>query len=1019
MSQERTARSADFWRNDIGVNVIPADTKRKETYESWKEWQDKPIPQELHDEWKNKGAFDNGNAIILGRVWHNPLKKDLYLIGIDLDNQKAIEELCTREGKTISLSQLAQWTLIEQHTDDPTKAHVLLYSHKPFPKKSSDVSGTLGAKITANEIPALEVKGLGSHGIFFVSPSIHKNGYPYQIIGTKEPNIVDDFDLHLNNIFKKYSIPYLDATNDNDKALIPIEDLFKPDFTIAEGHNRHEALLRVMESLIVRNTGILFLDKIKELALEWNSQHCSPPLDDKEFEKQWKCALDFIGRKKDEDQQQRPSITITNSTKSAADILVDLATENISLLFKDQYGAAYALIHLEDDHDEIIKVENNKFKRYLSKLYYENNSGKVVNAEAITNAIQVLQAKAEFNGQTIPLHLRAAWYNGNIYYDMTDEKWHCIKISKDNWELLTHTPTPMFVRYNQISQAKLDRSYDQNIFDKFLELTNLNENDHDNRLLLKAYIVSLFIPEIPHAILILHGEKGSAKSTLQTLIKLLVDPSKPVLLTVHKDRTEFIQQLGHNYVAYYDNVKNTPEWLSDEACKAVTGVGQTKRKLYSDDDDIVYEYKRCLGFNGINISLTEPDALDRSIMIELDRISKEIRRTESEIIGEFFKLRPMLLGYIFDLLVKAIRIKPTIRLNDLPRMADFALWGEAIARAMGYKELQFMNAYYENIGKQNIEAIENHPLGQAIARFYEERIEHTETWEGSPTELLQHLAAIAQNHGINTNHKSWPKEVRWLIRRLNQIRSNLLEGLGIDIRITRVTTNVKGKVNTSSIKIRKITSITPITPVSQNHEGNLDKTTGVIPSTGEIISPMNEITPVKGAQNHAQNGETGDTGVISQLEKGIGVRGGNEGITTYLIAPPATSSFHHQHCRAIVSNLQYMEAVARKIRFDSTGTTIPEKDARLVRLEEFFNDNNNLSWQSAPEYSLEESPCSPIIVKDEIKSMGQTIYKCKVHPDYWSIDIRGIEYHCKYYEPDKHKAEINKYLMPQGKEWEA
>jgi hypothetical protein len=154
----------------------------------------------------------------------------------------------------------------------------------------------------------------------------------------------------------------------------------------------------------------------------------------------------------------------------------------------------------------------------------------------------------------------------------------------------------MFVRYNQIPQADPDRNYEQSIFDKFLGLTNLKEDQ--DRILLKVYIVSLFIPDIPHVILVLHGEKGSAKSTLQTLIKLLVDPSKPVLLTIHNDRTEFIQQLGHNYVAYYDNVKSAPGWLSDEACKAVTGVGNTKRKLYSDDDDIVYEYRRCLGFNG-------------------------------------------------------------------------------------------------------------------------------------------------------------------------------------------------------------------------------------------------------------------------------------------------------------------------------------------------------------------------------------------------------------------------------------
>ena len=129
---------AEFWRYDIGVNVIPADTRRKVTYESWAEWQDKPISEELYNEWKASGAFNNGIAIIIGKVWHNPHKTGLYLIGIDLDNRKAIEEICSRNGNTISLLQLSQWTLVEQHLDDPSKAHVLIYSQKPFPKKSSD-----------------------------------------------------------------------------------------------------------------------------------------------------------------------------------------------------------------------------------------------------------------------------------------------------------------------------------------------------------------------------------------------------------------------------------------------------------------------------------------------------------------------------------------------------------------------------------------------------------------------------------------------------------------------------------------------------------------------------------------------------------------------------------------------------------------------------------------------------------------------------------------------------------------
>ena len=751
---------ADFWRYDIGVNVIPADTRRKVTYESWAEWQDKPIPDVLYSEWKSSGAFDKGMAIILGKVWHNPLKKDLYLIGIDLDNGKAIQEVAIK-----GLEDLAQRVIVEQHKDDVTKAHVLFYSHKPFPKKSSDITNIdIAKRIKSNEIPAVEVKGLGSHGILFVSPSIHQNGYPYEIIGTKEPDLVDDFVEHIDSICKKFSIPYLDG-NGISNGLVPIQDLFKPDFTIFKGHNRHEDLMRIMESLIVRTSGILSLEEIKPLAQQWNLKHCSPPLDDKEFEKQWICATDFIAKKgtnQDEEEDDK-------GHHSAADLLVELATENTSLFFKDQYGTAHAQVHTAD-HDEIIRVESNKFKRYLSRLFYDKNSNKVVNAESITNAMQVLQAKAEYDGPTIPLSLRVAWQDGDIKYDLSNDKWQGIKISKQGWEIVNSTPSPVFVRYNQTPQADPDRYYEQNIFDKFLQLTNLKEDQ--DRILLKVYIVSLFIPDIPHAMLILHGEKGSAKSTLQTMIKLLVDPSKPTLLSIHSDRSEFIQQLAHNHIAYYDNVKHTPGWLSDEACKAVTGIGQSKRKLYTDDDEIVYEYKRCLGFNGINISLSEPDALDRSMMIELDRISKENRKVESDIMADFMQLRPQLLGYIFDILVKALQIKSTIKLNDLPRMADFAIWGEAIARAMGYKDLEFINAYYENIGKQNIEAIENHPLGQTVAKFYEEDIQAKSkmSWEGQPAKLLEELEIVAQRHKVNTNHKSWPKDVRWLTRRLNQIR---------------------------------------------------------------------------------------------------------------------------------------------------------------------------------------------------------------------------------------------------------
>ena len=174
---------------------------------------------------------------------------------------------------------------------------------------------------------------------------------------------------------------------------------------------------------------------------------------------------------------------------------------------------------------------------------------------------------------------------------------------------------------------------DDTILDKFIGL--LNVKDDDNKLLLKCYIISLFIPSISKPILMLHGEQGSAKTTLQELIKMLVDPSIVKTLTFPRDINELVQQLSHNYIAYYDNISVIKEQISDALCRAVTGTGFSKRQLYTDDDDIIYYFLRCIGFNGINLAATKADLLDRGIIIQLERILKRIEEKIEDIWNEF------------------------------------------------------------------------------------------------------------------------------------------------------------------------------------------------------------------------------------------------------------------------------------------------------------------------------------------------------------------------------------------------
>jgi hypothetical protein len=75
---------------------------------------------------------------------------------------------------------------------------------------------------------------------------------------------------------------------------------------------------------------------------------------------------------------------------NVAGLLIDLATEKTKVFFKDQHDTHYALVTMSD-HNEVIRLESGKFKRYLAKLYYDTFENRVANTDAIGNAIQILQ----------------------------------------------------------------------------------------------------------------------------------------------------------------------------------------------------------------------------------------------------------------------------------------------------------------------------------------------------------------------------------------------------------------------------------------------------------------------------------------------------------------------------------------------------------------------------------------------------------------------------------------------------
>lgn len=446
--------------------------------------------------------------------------------------------------------------------------------------------------------------------------------------------------------------------------------------------------------------------------------------------------------------------------ESQADALIRIATTE-AFLFHDDAKDGFAAIPI-NGHREIWSLRSKFFKQWLVRRYYEQTD-KSPNNEAIRQALNVIEAKAVFDGPEIKLNLRVAERDGALWYDLADGAWRAVRITPSGWEVVDNPPI-LFRRFkNTAAQVLPQRGGSLEALRKYINL-----KDDEDWLLLIALIVHAFVPGIPHAIPVFYGDKGAAKTTAQRVIRKLIDPAVRDTMTLPTDKNELALMLMTNYAPCFDNLDGLSPWQSDMLCQAATGGGISKRELYTDMEEIILSFLRCPMLNGINLVASRDDLLDRCVLFNLERIDEEARKTEAEFWREFEGDRPYILGAIFDVLAKALQIYPDVKLPALPRMADFATWGYAIMEAAGGMGEAFLRAYRKNIAGAVEEAVINDVVGAAIVEFMDGKDE----WQGTASELLE---ALNELPSVNEKDKAWPKRPNTLTRKLNKIKSALAD----------------------------------------------------------------------------------------------------------------------------------------------------------------------------------------------------------------------------------------------------
>lgn len=573
-------------------------------------------------------------------------------------------------------------------------------------------------------------------------------------------------------------------------------------------------------------------------------------------------------------ETEQPSST-NEKAPNQATVLVELAESQKAFLFHDAEETGYASIPV-NGHIEHHKIRSKGFKRWLTQFFYRQH-GRIPSTQALQDAVNALEGKAIMDGPTKKVFIRTAEHNGRLYYDLCNDQWEVVEIDANGWRIVSRVDV-VFVRKSGMQPSPFPVKSKEGIT-KLWDFCNFRD-DHA-RILLAAWLLAALRPRGPFPVLALTGEQGSSKSTIARLIRLLVDPHIMPLRSFPKDESDLAVAAANSAVLILDNLSWLPPWGSDALCRLSTGGGLGKRKLYTDDEETYITVARPLALTSIVDVASQFDLLDRCLIVNLEPISEDARRTEEELYTRFEAVRPAILGGLFDAVSVALRRYPEINPPQVTRMADFAYWALAGEPALGVTTPDcFLNAY--NTARSDaIEAgLESSLVYTALKKFKDSR--HGMPWEGTATELRSTLIGYLEEEA----QRYFPKTPRSLSSEISRINPALRK---TGLAITKKKVNGKpifcldwGKQEEWVGQTR--TPCTPCTPDKKNNrensynydhaEGGGQRTPYVYPEPSNVHPESDNVHPrvhkvyvaknnvhPKEAVNHAASEHSGIQGV--------------------------------------------------------------------------------------------------------------------------------------------------------------
>ena len=490
-------------------------------------------------------------------------------------------------------------------------------------------------------------------------------------------------------------------------------------------------------------------------------------------------------------------------------------------LFHDDKHDGFATIQI-GDHRETWPLRSAGFKRWLLGRFF-TITGKTAKASTFSDALTVIDSKAQFEGDLRRVWVRTAQGDdGCIYLDLGDASWRAVRVAPNGWTVVD-VPPVHFIRGS--TSVALPLPARGGSVDSLRQVINLPDDDDFKRVV--GWLLGALRPWGPYPVLAFIAEQGSGKSAAARLLRSLIDPSSIPLRGSIRDERDLVIAARTTQVVAFDNVAHLPQWLSDALCRVATGGGFSTRRLYTDAEEEIFTQTRPLLITGIDDYISNGDLLDRTMIVTLPTIAPTERRQEKDLEATFNHLHPLVLGALLDATCAALRNVDAVKFAMLPRMADFAAWVAGAEEELGWTPGSFLDAYCSSATEAQDIVLEASPIGEPLR----ELVDSSGFWEGTAAGLLSTLSERVDE--AVRRSKAWPKTGRGITGPLRRLAPTL-RALGIEVSFTRSATRARKR----TITLRRIVPDPTVHTVQTVHpaEAEHQRVDGADDMDGEIAT---------------------------------------------------------------------------------------------------------------------------------------------------------------------------------------